>query len=256
MKLKYMINQFCKRRVYSAITRRGYSLFPDHCSLIFEYYVGLLVKKGNFTFVQIGANDGIMFDDVRNFIARHAPNASGLLVEPLPDVFVSLQKNYAPFPNVKAVNVAIHNKAKEMTLFRVCDAVAQTDRYRWMSGIASFSKQHLLSHGVRLEDIVEVVVPAMTYSELIAQHMPGPVGLLQIDTEGYDAEIVGQLDLGHENSPSIIRFEHNMIKEAGLSWAQMQDIISRLRQHGYEIAFEEADVLAYRPFALFEFVQA
>ena len=97
------------------------------------------------------------------------------------------------------------------------------------------------------------MVPAMSYAEMLAEYGTVSVGLLQIDTEGYDVAIVEQLDLAEEVAPSIIRFEHNLSKRIGIQWSEMQKILAKLHQHGYEVAFEENDVLAYRPTDIFSF---
>src|SRR5262245_11123069 len=47
---------------------------------------------GKVTFLQVGANDGLRNDPIREFVVRD--RWSGLLVEPLPDVFEMLQRNY------------------------------------------------------------------------------------------------------------------------------------------------------------------
>src|SRR4029453_18454609 len=95
-------------------------------------------------FVQIGANDGIRFDALHKFVTSHP--CSGVVVEPLPDMFERLRANYADYPLIVPVNKAIHETAGVRPLFRV--APTAIARYAmWATGIASFDRSHLLRHG-------------------------------------------------------------------------------------------------------------
>ena len=51
-----------------------------------------ITREPDFYFVEIGANDGVNFDPLRPLVLEH--HLRGLLVEPLPDRFASLQSNY------------------------------------------------------------------------------------------------------------------------------------------------------------------
>jgi hypothetical protein len=51
-----------------------------------------LQRDSQFFFVQVGANDGIRDDALRPSVLKH--QLSGVLIEPLPDLFAKLQRNY------------------------------------------------------------------------------------------------------------------------------------------------------------------
>ena len=55
-------------------------------------FVNEVGKKDDFFFIQVGANDGLMCDPIRQFIVKHS--WGGILVEPVPDYFELLKKNY------------------------------------------------------------------------------------------------------------------------------------------------------------------
>lgn len=74
----------------------------DVLSLVVEKY---LAKQKPFFFVQIGTNDGIQDDPVRKLILTH--KLPGLFVEPTPDIFSLLCRNYADLPQLQFANVAI-----------------------------------------------------------------------------------------------------------------------------------------------------
>ena len=85
----------------------------------FRRELDVLLQKtaGRFKFVQIGANDGVRFDSLYSFVTNHS--CSGIVVEPLPDMFARLRTNYADYPQIIPVNKAIHETARTLSLFRV-----------------------------------------------------------------------------------------------------------------------------------------
>src|SRR4029079_11847609 len=68
-------------------------------------------------FVQIGASDGVRFDGLYGFVTRHP--CSGIVVEPLPDVFERLRVNYADYPLIVPVNKEIPEREGVLRVLRV-----------------------------------------------------------------------------------------------------------------------------------------
>src|SRR5579859_5236379 len=130
-----------------------------------HYYLERLAREGSPFVVQIGANDGITSDPVFDFIKRY--RWSGLLVEPLPDIFARLRDNYREARNVILVNSAI-GPAKDLTLYRISPKVKHGPP--WLHLLASFSRDVLLRHKHYLPDfadhIVEERVPCVSFAEL------------------------------------------------------------------------------------------
>jgi len=93
------------------------------------------------TFLQIGANDGIARDPIREFIVRYGWN--GIAVEPLPSMYSLLKRDYARYPAVTPVNCAIsYGGGSKLTLFCVSDSAL--NRYpSYASMIASANPLHL-----------------------------------------------------------------------------------------------------------------
>lgn len=195
---------------------------------------------GRFFFVQIGANDGFSHDPINAFVS--ANRVAGIVVEPLPDVYQALCQTYEKHPQIRKLNVAIHEELDRVTLYR-----PDPDRVDQMSGIASFNKdRHELTSartGIRDEDIIEVEVPAISLSALLEQEKVTHLDLLQIDTEGYDMKILAGLDLARWR-PSIIRFEHGVYSGVPLR-EELRETLLRLYDHGYSIAMERVDALAW-----------
>ena len=192
-------------------------------------------------FVQIGANDGKTSDPIYQFVTLNQRRVRGLVVEPVRDYFEQLKKNYAKYPNVTPVNVAIHSSEKEMTLYRV-DPDKLKDLPQWAKGIASFDRSHHELSGIPAEAIVPETVRCTTFDQLLADHQVSRIDLLQIDTEGYDAEILRGIDFDAVQ-PKIIRFEHGLA-EGIMSRETFSSIADMLHAQGYELVVESHDATA------------
>ncbi len=195
----------------------------------------------DFFFVQIGANDGVSHDPIHGFVT--ANRLPGIVVEPLPEVFQKLQQTYQNQPQIKAVNLAIHRELEQVTLY-----LPNPETNGSLSGIASFSadRYELTSKysGLTANDMVAVEVPAKSLMALLEESEVPHVDLLIIDTEGYDFEILASLDL-EQYQPSIIRFEHGVYSGVDAR-LELRDALTRLYDHGYSIAMERVDAIAWR----------
>lgn len=188
-------------------------------------------------FVQIGANDGMRFDGLYGFVTRHP--CSGIVVEPLPDVFERLRANYADYPLIVPVNKAIHETAGVLPLFRVAQGALA--RYAgWAGGIASFDRSHLLRHGIAPADIVEQPVACTPLMQLLQETATLDADLLQIDAEGYDSAILRMTDF-ESFRPHLIKYEHK-----AMTAAERAEHGARLARHGYRSVAEGADTVVWQ----------
>ena len=151
--------------------------------------------EGKGAVLQIGANDGFLADPIYQIITSHS--LAAILVEPLPDKFVELRRNYSNQPNICFENVAISNETGEAEIFRIDPNVK--DLPEWVHGISSFEKSHLLKHnkdiklkGQKLDAHIQSIrVPVTTVRELLQRHLEMPkLILLQVDTEGHDFVVI------------------------------------------------------------------
>lgn len=190
-----------------------------------------------FKFVQIGAHDGVRYDDLYGFVTNQL--CSGIVVEPLPDAFERLRANYADYPRILPINKAIHETAPVLSLYRVRpNALA---RYAgWVSGIASFDRDHLLSHGIATEDVSAVTVQCTPLMKLLEETSMLDADLLQIDTEGYDAAILRMIDHARFR-PRLIKYEHKSLSSRAQAESQAE-----LAKQGYRIVLEGPDTTAWR----------
>jgi FkbM family methyltransferase len=176
------------------------------------------------TFVQIGACDGVSEDPVHDFIRKDVFQA--LLVEPIPENFDRLRKSYEGARNVVTARIAIGDRDGEMDLFKVKDGAKSKDPY-WARQLASFDRAHLTRHGVSSDEIEVVRVPCLTLSSLIKRYQFDKIDILQVDTEGLDAEIVG-MALRLPVLPEWINFE-----SVHMDARKTPEFFSRLQAHGY-----------------------
>ena len=104
-------------------------------------------RESRVTFVHIGADDGVAGDPIRCLVVEN-DGWSGVMVEPQPDAFDRLQRNYADQSRrLQFLNVAISDASGERTLF--CIPKAEQRRLGlsgWAGELASFSREHLLKH--------------------------------------------------------------------------------------------------------------
>lgn len=203
-----------------------------------EYFLAReLVHNKDFFFVQIGANDGKRADDSYEFITQHY--LKGIVVEPLSDMFAALSENYAAQPQIIKVNKAIHASAESMPLFRIKSDAGVPD---WCHGIASFDKEHLLDGGKKVADIeqyiIEESVACISLNNLFSTNNVQTISFLQIDTEGYDYEIIKMIDFNNIK-PAIIRYECSVISKS-----DNQACIELLSRQGYHFFDEGNDIIA------------
>lgn len=190
-------------------------------------------------FLQIGANDGVRNDPIRNLVVRH--HLHGLLVEPLPDLFARLQANYAGHEGLQFEQCAVGELDGEATLYRVQPA---PDLPEWLQGIASFNKQHLSSRKfgyAGLErHVVAVRVPVLSLKSLLKKHDLDGCDLLQVDTEGFDCRIV-RAAIKAGLRPAIINYEY--IHSTPTERAHCKKLLA---EHGYAFLDVGRDTIALR----------
>jgi FkbM family methyltransferase len=206
-----------------------------------EYAIAhALLSRDQLTIVQVGANDG-QTDDPINRLLR-LDRCRGILAEPNPESFQRLQETYKDCPHLNLCNAAISEKDGTATLYSLSRSAPVPD---WMHGLASFSREHVLRHDGFVKDIaryiVESTVECVTFDTLLRRYPVGHVDVLQIDTEGFDAEILRLFNVPARR-PAIINFEHRHLSEA--DWNKSIEALIPL---GYKIAIVQQDTLAYLP---------
>jgi len=235
-----MVNWKKALRTFAA--RHGYLVRGlSGVSLLEVLLLKQLKRNPDFFFLQIGANDGLMCDELAPFVRQY--RLRGVVVEPLPEVFRQLLHNYRDQPQVRGVQAALHRTLRRAVIHRADLSAPRLPG--GAPGMASFDREHLRRFGIADEHILSEEVPCLTFQELIEQQGIQRLDLLQIDTEGYDREILAMVDF-ERFRPPIIRFEHGLDDQI-MTWPAPPDCRHRLYGFGYLFVLEPYDVIAYLP---------
>jgi len=173
-------------------------------------------KKGKFTVVQVGANDGINHDPISKFIKRDGWH--GVLLEPqryIHDHYLS--KVYQKNKGINTLCAALGPEDGKADLYKIgwC-------KMRWATGLASFQKSSLenaYTSGLveraskkrsltipidTSKHIVTEQVNVISPTSLLAKYKISNISLLQIDTEGYDYEVIKVFDVEQTKPEAVI----------------------------------------------------
>ncbi len=179
--------------------------------------------------VQIGANDGITHDPIHKFIKRDKWN--GVLLEPQKDVFPTLEKLYAKNRGIKTLNAALGDSDGKTNLYKI-----GFSNSRWATGLATFNRKVLeeaFENGYieKWAKVDSIPIPNSKEEQIIAEEIQvtstdtllqsnnlSKVDFLQIDTEGFDFEVI-KLFLGNTLNikPTGIIYEHFHLSDADIT---------------------------------------
>jgi len=220
---------------------------PEH------YLKKTLGSKKNIWFIQVGANDGLINDPLIRLISMY--NWKGILLEPLPHVFQhQLVPLHKKFHNLTLVQAAIIPNKETLCIYSI-----EFSKKRWATGLSTFRKdileqkikdgyvEHMAQkHGDKLPQnreswIKNETIPITSFEKLITTYHIPKVDVLQIDTEGLDAEIIKSFPF-HHFKPEIISFEHE-----NLSNIEKESCFEFLSKHGYHLTILERDAIAIMP---------
>lgn len=193
-------------------------------------------------FVQVGANDGQGEDPLRRQLARR--RWSGIMVEPVPYVFERLVHNVGDNPRVALENAAIADADTTRPIYFLAPAEPGADLPDYYDKLGSFDRDVLLKQRDVIPDIDARVrsldVPCLTFESLCTKHRVERIDLVQIDTEGYDFEIIKLIDLDRWR-PKVVMFENfHMTPQVHA------ECVDHLRTHGYDALSDGMDTLALR----------
>jgi len=208
----------------------------------FDRIIQLYAKKRkDFSFIQIGANDGKKFDPIFLYVKKY--NWSGIVVEPVPYVFEKLKNNYKKISSIHCEASAIGEKDGS-SFFYTVKRNEKDNLPLWYDEIGSFIKENVIKHKGRIPDIEKRIdkqkINVMTLSSLLKKYSLSHLDYLQIDTEGYDYRILKQIP-SIKLKPKIIVYETRHI-----SSEKREECKKILIKEGYIIK-EGVDTLAYLP---------
>jgi FkbM family methyltransferase len=191
-------------------------------------------------YMQVGTFDGVSGDPIYPLIEKHG--LQGVLVEPQREAFERLKTNYARFDPAAfvLVNAAIAARDGTAVLYTIKPGSKGPE---WLRQIASFDRSVVMKHAPVVPDLESFIeseeVRCMTFTTLFTEVGIHHIDLLQVDAEGYDAEILRLFDIP-SRKPAIVRFEHKH-----LSLADHERSIGALVDVGYRFTICGENTLAY-----------
>jgi FkbM family methyltransferase len=211
------------------------------------------------TVIQIGANDGINNDPIHKFIRRD--KWKGVLLEPQKYVFeMYLRPLYRKTDDIVVLNAALDYNDGFKPIFKL--AVSNS---RWATGLTSFNRKVLemavesgsvetqaKKEGITLpenkeEYISEEKVLCISTSTLLKQNNIEKIDWLQIDTEGFDFEVIKMFNID-KTRPAVISYENMHLSEE-----DKKSCVDYLKSNNYMIRDFEGNTLAMRkPLKQFE----
>lgn len=215
-------------------TGNSLSLNFDH--VLSQY---LLDRAGTnpFTFIQVGAFDGVTCDPLRKYLVKYP--WTGVMLEPQPIAFGKLSALYMGKEEISILNAAISMDNGEADLY-----VVENDVFpEWARGMASFDEHNIRKHSDALPGLAGSIkktrIKTVSFEQLLADHQFSRIDLLQIDTEGFDAEVLKLFPFG-KIKPEIIHFESKHIPAV-----QLESTLTRLANFGYALARDgQEDMMA------------
>ena len=185
--------------------------------------------------IQVGANDGIMCDPLRRFLAKSKDqNISIALIEPLPFYYAKLCNLYRDYPGVSVVNMACGAKRGRAPLYFIEPSVA--DKMNgdgppndWAHGQGSFDpnvikywiernrfrgEEYVRNIDTYLQSIISTEVDIVPLSE-IALSRENDNLLVVIDVQGFELEVIRGIDWSRP--PAYIVLEDDLNKSGPIS---------------------------------------
>ena len=188
-----------------------------------------------FNFIQVGANDGISFDFLYEFIMLR--DSEGIVIEPVKEYFNELNLNYSNFPKIIKINKAVHPLKNKVVINKI-SPLAIGKYPKWVKGIASLDPDHHKKTFIDSKDILQVEVEADHLMNIINQNLANyKLDYFQVDTEGFDYEVVRMINFD-VIKPKIIKYE-----SVNLEIEDQKALVALLKNNGYYVFNELGDTV-------------
>lgn len=188
-------------------------------------------NKINF-FIQVGAHDGVMHDPLYPFLSKN--ECSGILIEPQEEILKIFRNRYKNRSNLFYYNLAVHPNQHKVKLY----TIKNPSNYS-QTGWATILSDRL-SNIKSEKELAIKEVKAMPLMDIIKKSKFKTIDLLQIDTEGFDYEVLKMFDF-KIFSPILVQFEY-----VHLSKNDYKNSIDLLSNNGYKTIKKKNDIIALK----------
>lgn len=193
--------------------------------------------------LQIGAMDGVAFDPVHALIRTFGWH--GVLVEPMPDMFEALKKNYAGCEGLAFVNKAVAEHDGEIEMTRIDPKAVESGTLPGGAlGISTMMPDRgvigCYAEGLSAEDAAVfnsckrvVRVPCCTMETLLRAQNVEKVDALVIDVEGADWMVLRQFPI-ERYRPRVVYMEIDHLPQK-----EKLETFTFLSKAGYQLRVDE-----------------
>src|SRR5688572_3150460 len=183
---------------------------PDRTAEVRTFLRGMIESRQAFSILQVGAYDGVSNDSVYELL--HAcEHTRAVLLEPQPGPFAKLERLWQGSQRITPVRAALSESTGERPFYMIADAFKHL--HPFPDQVSSFLRSRVEFACSRYvwrptpDFITSVPVPTIDWRTLVQRY--GRFDLVAIDAEGYDAEILKQIDM--QQRPEIILYEHALL---------------------------------------------
>jgi len=200
-----------------------------------------------FGLVVLGAHIGIHIKDEISKIK----DSSILLVEPVPHNISAIKENLKEFKNIHLEPVAVASVRETKDFFFVKATSINKLKKHWASGIGSFNKNHLLNHRTKRfliaeDDIDKIPIKTIKFEDLIEKYSITEIDKILIDIEGYEYEILKDMDLKKVRINSIL-FEYKHFDGYQKTGEKLEEILKKFEENNYKTSkVDEENILAIK----------
>jgi FkbM family methyltransferase len=202
----------------------------DRTAEVQKFLRTVIESRPAFSILQVGAYDGVSNDAIYDLPVAYE-HVRAVLLEPQAGPFSSLQKRWAGSSRVVPIRAALSETTGERPLYVIADAFKE--RHPFPDQVSSFYRSRVESACSRYawrppaDSITSVPVPTVDWRTLVQRY--GRFDLVAIDAEGYDAEILKQIDM-KASPPDIILYEHVLLPRRVQKRCEQL-----LTSHGYSV---------------------
>lgn len=213
--------------------------------IVLNEYFGRLMgryskQKSQFSFIYVGANDGIVGDTIMPFAIKYGWR--GVLVEPVPYIMARLQSNFGKLSQFSFEEAALDITPGRRKLY----VVKESDKPRpaFAEVIHSFLPDVISGQKISWgfnpkKDIEAIMVRTTTFTELLKQYDILSPDLIVMDVEGYDYTLIKGMDFDIIR-PAFLKFEH-----LNMTNSQEKEIVTSLEKAGYVVKKMRADYFCH-----------
>jgi FkbM family methyltransferase len=203
--------QYIHARTVVRVAARLRGAAPDRTADVQRFLRTHIESRPVFSILQVGAYDGVSNDAIHDLLGAYE-QVRAVLLEPQPGPFALLQKRWDGSSRVVPIRAALSETTGERPLYVIADAFKE--RHPFPDQVSSFYRSRVELACSRYawrpsaDFITSVPVPTIDWHTLVQRF--GPFDLVAIDAEGYDAEILKQIDM-NASPPGIILYEHVLL---------------------------------------------